>query len=77
MTSDYQPELSCPRCGDDVEGEGGAVGVSGEAEDKQIRGEIECPSCGAPLELVIESALPDALGVDMWIEDRRDREGGA
>lgn len=64
-------ELTCPRCGDLLEGDFGTVETSID-EDSQIRTEIECPDCGAPLDVVIESALPEAIGVDIWVEDRRE-----
>jgi hypothetical protein len=64
-------ELTCPRCGTVLEGDFGTVDVA--TGDEQIRTAIECPDCDAPLTVVIESALPDALGVDVWIEDRRDK----
>jgi DNA-directed RNA polymerase subunit RPC12/RpoP len=63
-------ELTCTRCGELLEGDFGKVGVS--TSDEQTRTNIECPECGAPLQVVIESALPEALGVDIWIEDRRE-----
>lgn len=63
-------ELTCPRCGEQLEGDFGTVNVS--TGDEQIRTEIECPNCGAPLDVVMESALPDALGMDVWVEDRHE-----
>lgn len=63
-------ELTCPRCGETLEGDFGKV--SARVENGQIRTEIECPYCSAPLEVVVENALPDALGVDVWVEDREE-----
>lgn len=68
-------ELTCPRCGELLEGDFGTVtpSTSGEgAEEMEIRTPIECPACTAPLEIVIESALPEAIGVDIYVEDRRE-----
>ena len=64
--------LTCPRCGaslTDLRGElGGDVGWPTE----QIRVDVECPTCDAPLAVLIESAAPEAIGVDVWVEDRHD-----
>ena len=68
-------ELTCPRCGETLEGDFGEVAVS--TGDEQIRTEIECPNCGAPLDIVMESALPEALGMDVWVEDRKEGDDGS
>lgn len=63
-------ELTCPRCGATLEGDFGQVPV--DVDDNQIRTALDCPACDAPLALGVESAAPEALGVDVWVEDRRD-----
>lgn len=71
-------ELTCPRCGELLEGDFGTVEVStsgkmsDDPEGMMFRTEIECPHCGAPLAAVVESALPEALGVNVWVEDRKE-----
>lgn len=68
-------ELTCPRCGETLEGDFGKVETSTSEKDDEeaaIRTAINCPECGAPLEVVIESALPEAIGVDVWVEDRQE-----
>jgi DNA-directed RNA polymerase subunit RPC12/RpoP len=65
-------ELTCPRCGVVLEGDFGTVNV--EMSDDQIRTPIECPDCDAPLEVVVEMAPSDALGVEMWVEDRHQQD---
>jgi DNA-directed RNA polymerase subunit RPC12/RpoP len=67
-----EDELTCPRCGEVLNGDFGTVDTKISNESDQVRTEIDCPDCDAPLDLVIESALPDALGFDIWVEDRRD-----
>lgn len=66
-------ELTCPRCG--VTFEDGALDAPTGSYDEQVLSEFDCPDCDAPLVLVIESALPDAVGVDMWVEDRHPTDG--
>lgn len=64
-------DLTCPRCGDSL-----ADAVDGEVSasvEEQIRVATDCPQCGAAIEIVVESAMPDALGLDVWVEDRRGR----
>lgn len=66
-------ELSCPRCGvpiEDVEIPSAEVVTAGE----ELRVGLECPDCGSDLELVVRSAAPKALGVDVWLEDRRESD---
>lgn len=64
--------LRCPDCGELLESDAGEVPVS--VEDGVIRVAVDCPDCGAPLALTVESALPEALGVDLSV-DRRDVGG--
>lgn len=67
-------QLTCPRCGhlfeDQPEDADSGVEVSGDTD--QIRLHFDCPTCEAPLAIVIESALPEAIGADVWVEDRHD-----
>lgn len=67
-------ELSCPRCGASLADLEEEVRAPVSGTDDQIRIGVECSSCTAPLELVRETALPEAIGVDVWVEDRRDDE---
>lgn len=64
-------ELTCSRCGeslaDAIDGE-----VSAATVDEQIRVATECPTCEAPIAVVVEAAMPEALGLDVWVEDRRE-----
>lgn len=66
-------DLTCPRCGssltDAVDGEVSAA-VDADDGDGRIRVAAECPACDAPIEILVESAMPDALGLDVWVEDR-------
>jgi transcription elongation factor Elf1 len=64
----YDDTLRCPACGELLEGDAGDVPTS--IDDGEIRVAVDCPACGAPLEIVIESALPEALGVDVTVEPR-------
>jgi predicted nucleic acid-binding Zn ribbon protein len=66
-------ELTCPRCGTVLKGDFGTVPV--DTSKDQIRIEIDCPECSAPLVALMEMALPEALGVDMWVEDREGDDG--
>lgn len=67
-------DLSCPRCGVSLTDLKGELGADAGGSNDQIRVHLECPSCDAPLAVLIESAAPEALGVDVWIEDRRDQD---
>lgn len=62
--------LRCPTCDDVLEGDAGTVPAS--VDDGEIRVPFDCPACGAPLTIVVESALPDALGVDTSVEPRNE-----
>lgn len=63
-------DLTCPRCSESLAGEiGGELSAS---VDEQIRVAANCPECDAPVEIVVESAMPEALGLDVWVEDRRE-----
>jgi hypothetical protein len=48
--------------------------VSGEVptatDDSALRAAVDCPDCGVALQVVAESAAPDALGLDLRIERR-------
>jgi DNA-directed RNA polymerase subunit RPC12/RpoP len=63
-------ELTCPRCGETLLGDFG--NVSAGVEDGTIRTAIDCPDCSAPLDVCIALATGEALGVDVWVEDRED-----
>jgi transcription initiation factor IIE alpha subunit len=65
--------LRCPDCGELLEGDAGEVPVS--VEDGVIRVPFDCPECDAPLAITVESALPEALGVDLTVERRDAGEG--
>lgn len=74
MTSLHEADgLTCPRWGASLTDLEGTVAGEGSA-DEQIRVDVDCPDCAAPLEIVIDSALPDAVRVDVWVEDRRELE---
>lgn len=63
-------DLTCPRCGASLAGittDGSTV-----SEEERLRVPVDCPDCDAPLDLVITSAQPDAIGVDVFVEDRRE-----
>lgn len=62
-------ELTCPRCGASLAGI--TTDVSTVSEEERISVPVDCPGCEAPLDLVITSAQPEALGVDVFVEDRR------
>jgi predicted RNA-binding Zn-ribbon protein involved in translation (DUF1610 family) len=66
-------DLRCPDCGELLEGDAGEVPVS--VDDGVIRVPFDCPACRAPLTITVESALPEALGVDFSIERRDAGEG--
>jgi transcription elongation factor Elf1 len=71
MTALHAPgELTCPRCGASLAGI--TTDASTVSEEESIRIPVDCPDCETPLDLVITSALPDAIGVDVFVEDRRD-----
>jgi uncharacterized protein (UPF0212 family) len=62
-------DLTCPRCGESLEQHlGGEISAS---VDEKIRVAVDCPSCDAPIDIVIESALPDAVGLDVYVEESR------
>jgi endogenous inhibitor of DNA gyrase (YacG/DUF329 family) len=66
-------DLTCPRCGTSLpEAEASGEAAPASVDDDQIRVSIECPECEAQLDLVVENALPEAIGVDIFVEDRRD-----
>lgn len=63
-------ELSCSSCGESL-----ADVIDGEVSasvDEQIRVASECPHCETPIAIVIEAAMPEALGLDVWVEPRSD-----
>ena len=60
--------LRCPDCGEALEGDAGEVPVS--IEDEVIRVPFDCPECEARLAISVESALPEAIGVDVSVERR-------
>jgi len=65
---------SCPACGyvfDDTLDD--ARGVTPDDEDVLHVVHFDCPDCSRPLRLVVENAIPDALGVDMTLEVDRAR----
>lgn len=57
----------CPACGytfgDETLNDAGT-----EVEEDEIVTRFECPDCSRRLRLVVESAAPEALGVDMTLE---------
>lgn len=69
-------EPTCPRCGEVLEDVKSKISTDAAGEgDEFVRAPFDCPECGAPLAVVVESALPEAVGVDVYIEDRRDELG--
>ena len=64
--------LTCPRCGVSLTDLRGELGADDSGPTEQIRVDMECPSCDAPLAVLIESAAPEAIGVDVWVEDRHE-----
>lgn len=66
--------LQCPGCSELLEGDAGEVPVA--VDDGVIHVPFDCPDCGAPLVICVESALPDALGVDVSVEHRDGQDAG-
>lgn len=64
MSSEYPND--CPACGETLEGK--MPNATDESHDEKIVVEFDCPACGERLRHVAESALPDALGVDVSLE---------
>ena len=65
-------DLTCSRCGASLAGLSGTVDPDvggGASADLAVRTHVECPECCAALDIVVESALPDAIGVDVYVED--------
>lgn len=62
-------DLTCPRCGASLAGI--TTDVSTVPDEERIRVPVACPDCEAPLDLVITSAQPEAIGVDVFVVDRR------
>ena len=58
-------DLTCPRCSTTLTDFKGELGGDVSRPTGQIRVDIECPSCDAPLAVLIESAAPKAIGVDV------------
>lgn len=71
MSLHDRDELRCPRCGASVERDIGTVMI--KDYDAQMQTKMDCPECDSPLNLVIESAGLEALGLNIWLEDRRDK----
>ena len=65
-------EATCPRCGDVLEGD---FGPTTPEVGTEVRIPLECSGCEAPLEVVMSSA-EDAIGLEVWVEDRRESNGG-
>jgi len=65
-------DATCPRCGSSLADRLDGVAVATDAGDDSVRVPVDCHDCDAPLTLVVESALPDALGVDVYVKDRRE-----
>lgn len=74
-------EFICPGCSEqidirdelsemstDVEA-GAAAVLSGE----QVRDPFDCPVCDDPLNLVTEDDGEGVIGVDVWVEERREK----
>lgn len=64
-------DLTCPRCGASLAAGKSELTPKVKEANGKMRFDEECPSCDAPLEIVVESAAPDAIGVDVWVEDHR------
>lgn len=69
MAAAYDDVLRCPACDELLEGAATTVPVGDEGDE--IRVDVECSACDAPLAIVVSSALPEALGVDLDVERRR------
>lgn len=68
-------DLTCPRCGTSLpEAEASGEDAPATVDDDQIRVAMECPEFETPLTLVVENALPEAIGVDIYVEDRHDED---
>jgi hypothetical protein len=70
-TTDSEP-LRCPECEKFREGRLGDI--PGTVEDETIIVEFDCPKCDAALELLLESALPEAIGIDIDVQSAGARE---
>lgn len=71
-TAERDGRFSCPRCGTAIPEVAGSVAFDGT--ERELRVPVDCPGCVAPLALVVtqtESPDADAVGVDLWLEDRR------
>jgi len=64
--SDYEYPSDCPACSERLEGK--MPNASDESHGEKIVVEFDCPECGERLQHTAESALPDALGVDVSLE---------
>lgn len=64
--------LTCPRCGASLAKIKSELTPEEREPEGQLRINKECPSCNAPLSVIVESAAPEAIGVDVWVEDRRE-----
>lgn len=48
----------------------GTTGTESTVSDEEnVRFPVYCPNCEAPLPIVITSALPDALGLNIHVEE--------
>lgn len=61
--------LPCPRCRASLAGN--TTDVSAVPEEERLRIPVDCPDCEAPLDLVLPAAQSEAIGVDVFVEDRR------
>lgn len=65
-------DLTCPRCGASLAEAKSKLAAEVREPNGQIRIDEECPSCDAPLAVIVASAAPEAIGVNVWVEDRRE-----
>jgi len=69
----------CPRCGNPIDIDTWMLSLDMETgaaaldAGKVVSLSGDCSACAVPLELFIERTSPhDKIGVDVWVEDRRD-----
>lgn len=60
---------TCPRCGSTLDGV--ETEVVPDISDDVIRTPFECPSCDAPLVMVLEMSVSEGLAA--YVEDRKER----
>ena len=63
----------CPRCGKEIlETEYQSVDVRISEENDEVRTSLDCPHCDGDLWIVMNTSLPENIGVDMRLEKRED-----